>query len=333
MPPRKEFPRNSSVSGSDPLPFCDMFRHVLVARFGKPGDKVTASGRVAEAFRTTMTTFVRDGDYKGAPVPNGKTLENWCAGGDVPYDKRFEPVLACLFAKDPEHTDHTRLKAAWEAADAERTIRINNRRGTGSLGLDEPDPTSSDFDTDNDPPLQTGLAELRIDPPPRGGNAPTMVPIHVSLSFDEFPDMVENHGVTLALTEAALVPSYAAGCQPDRNSRAGESDNPKGGLETRAGQWIVSGPKNQAGHLIGEPLDENQKLLNLRVTGADTDGVTLTLRSKPKSLVVIPDDPEDEARITKDKMLQLLLQRCQDKDKDGWIVWGRSRLRRKKPAP
>ena len=35
---------------------------------------------------------------------------------------------------------------------------------------------------------------------------------------------------------------------------------------------------------------------------------------------------------SKDKLLQLLLQRAQAYDKDGWIPWGRAGLYRKKPA-
>ena len=323
---RLESPRSSTPS------FAEAFCRVLGKRVGKDATRLTADDPALGRFIEALTDWMRANEMDLKQVPLSKTLVNWCREGSVPYWNRFEPVLDFLFADKPTDPDRAVLRDAWGAADASRSAAAATPRRSTVANLDGPEPGVSDFDAEGEELLQQGLAELRIDPPARGGNKPNLVDIRIAIAFAECEDMVEGQGITLALTDAALLPAYAAGCAPELNTRAGEGENGCEGLVLRAGQWLVTGPRNDAGHLDGEPLDANQPLLTLRVPGQETDGLSLTLRSKPKALVVIPDDPEDESRITKDKLLQLLLQRCQPRDKDGWITWGRAGLVRKKPA-
>ncbi len=323
--------RPESVGASVPA-FAVMFRTVLSADVGRPADSLTADDQRLKLFIKDLTEHMRKNGSDLNSVPLAKSLVNWCRGDSVPYWNRFEPVYDFLFNGKPNDPHRARLREAWGVADAARSAGLGKPRRSTAANLDGPEPGVSDFDAKGEEPLQQGLAELRIDPPARGGNKPSLVDIRIAIAFAECEDMVEGQGITLALTDAALVPSYAAGCAPELNSRAGEGENGCEGLVLRAGQWLVTGPRNEAGHLDGEPLDASQPLLTLRVPGQETDGLSLTLRSKPKALVVIPDDPEDESRITKDKLLQLLLQRVQASDKDGWITWGRAGLHRKKPA-
>ncbi len=312
--------------------FARQFAACLSRRLGVQADRLTADEPRLKAFIEQLAQFMKATGADPKLLPLSKTLVNWCRSEAVPYWNRFEPVFNFLFHDRPDDNERAQLRDAWGTADALRSTGLGRPRRGSLANLDEPEPGASDFDSEGDDPLQPGLAELRIDPPARSGNKLNLVDIRVALSFAECEDMVEGQGITLALTDAALLPTYGPGCAPELNSRAGEADNECTGLTLRAGQWIVTGPRNEAGHLNGEPLDANQPLLTLRVPGQETDGLSLTLRSKPKALVVIPDDPEDESRITKDKLLQLLLQRTQDPDNDGWITWGRARLRRKNPA-
>ena len=323
--------RPESAGASTPS-FAQAFRAVLGKRVGKDAARLTADDPGLGRFIEAWSAWMRQNGADMKAIPGPKTLVNWCREGSVPYWNRFEPVLDFLFADKPADPDRVVLRDAWGAADAARSATAATPRRSTAANLDGPEPGVSDFDAEGEELLQQGLAELRIDPPARGGNKPNLVDIRIAIAFAECEDMVEGQGITLALTDATLLPAYAAGCAPELNSRAGEGENGCEGLVLRAGQWLVTSPKNNAGHLNGEPLDANQPLLTLRVPGQETDGLSLTLRSKPKALVVIPDDPEDESRITKDKLLQLLLQRTQDPDNDGWITWGRARLRRKKPA-
>ena len=317
--------------GPATVAFRDAISQILSKAIGKKLAEMGAEDRKMILFTDNLTKYMTEQAMDVGDTPGGRALITW-GQGIVPQARTFLPTLEYLFAGDTLNPGYLRLKAQWDAARAERDGASKARRGVGAaIGADDAEPGVSDFDADGDPPLQQGLVELRIDPPARGGNTPNLVAVRVALSFAEYGDMVEGHGVMLALTDATLVPTYATGCVPERNSRAGEADNPNTALAHKSGQWVVSGPRNEAGHLDGEPLSDDQPLLTLRVPGQETDGLSLTLRSKPKALVVIPDDPEDESRITKDKLLQLLLQRAQASDKDGWITWGRAGLHRKKP--
>jgi hypothetical protein len=339
-------PGNSQSPTAASLAFAAQIHKMVSAKLGQTIDGLGADHPIVIRFLKGLSEFMTrqvngsddqqvnaNGIAEGWVAPGGKALIKWCKGEAVPSWKRFDPVFQYLCEHKLENdSDRVLLHEAWTGAVAERSAGTGRARRIATTGTEPPEPGASDFYSDEDPPRHPGLVAMRIDPPARGTNAPNLLPIRVSLSFAESEDMIEKCGVKLGVKDAMLVPTYEPGCAPERNSRAGEADNPNDFLALGSDVWLVIGPKPNREHLDGKPLGDDQPLLTLRVPGQETDGLSLTLRSKPKALVVIPDDPEDESRITKDKLLQLLLQRTQDPDNDGWITWGRARLRRKKPA-
>ena len=165
-------------------------------------------------------------------------------------------------------------------------------------------------------------------PPQRGGNAPNAFPLRISLSLAECPDNVEGHDVTLALKqdEVTLEPTYHA-CRPAPGSRVGEEGNEDANVDFKGGNWRIKRPHLPNGHLDGEPLGD-KPLCTIITDGTTDDSLTLTLRSRHRALIVVPDEPGRGPQPLKDKVLQLLLQKSL-KDRTGFITWGRASLKRK----
>jgi hypothetical protein len=204
---------------------------------------------------------------------------------------------------------------------AKRTA-INDQQVTSNP---ENPPGTSDWHAQNTEPLQRGLAELFVHPPARSANAPLEFPLHISLSFAECPDELEN--ATLALTEATLVPSYN-GCRPVPGTRMNEGNIAPGNLLFRGGNWRINGPRLPNNHLQGEPI-LSDPLCTIQCDGSSEDSLTLTLQSGYRALVVVPDASTSDSSLLKQRILQVFLQKSLPRDNDGIVIWGRATLRRK----
>jgi hypothetical protein len=248
-----------------------------------------------------------------------RAVRNWRFGEALPTEKMLGPLMDALFGTNPDfRAERDRASRLWKEAESEK---LQNRQ--------EPDPEleGSDFTVENCPPLAPGLADLLIYPPPRGNNSETEIPLQVSLSFSELEDVIDGYDIKLSLTDATVVPTYR-GCSPAAGSRLGEertSDN----LAFRAGIWQVTGPRPGDRHLGGISLGPSEPLCRLEMSGSPDDSVTLVLRSRPRALVVTSEDPNIPTNGIKEKILQIMLQKSQNKDDDGFIKLGRGNLRRK----
>ncbi len=277
----------------------------------------------------------------GGTAPGAATLLNWCDAKSVPQSRLLDPVSDFLFdGKPDDDPGRVRIKDLWQAAENEKNQssttlrRTGTRRGPpGGSGLDDADPAASDWIAEDTEPLQRGLAELFVHPPPRGGNTPNSFPLRISLSFAECPDTVGDdrdgtlQDLTLALTDAILEPDYK-GCRPAPGSAVGSEKNPHPNLEFKAGTWRVKGPRPHNIHLDGEPLSEDP-LCTINTDGGLDDSLTLTLRSRYRALVVVPDEPGADASTLKHKVLQALLQKFPKRNQAGFVTWGKASLKRK----
>lgn len=319
--------------------FIDEISQVLGSAIGKPFARIGAEDPAMRTFLERVTKHAAQMNGNSRNVPTGRAVTTW-RDGKVPQDPYFQCILNYVFKDSPaDDPARKRLVERWEAARDERDAGSRARREANrSVPQNDPDPTITDFEATHLDPLWDGVAELRLVPPPRGGNDPNVVPVRATLVFGKAEVLLEDYGATLALTSAMLVPQYVGSCEASYETRAGEPLNPSDHLIAGAVTWTVAGPKpDNAPHLNGRPLGPSQPLLDLRLSGSEEDGITVTLRSKKRALDVIPDDDTDPNRIAKDKVLKALMQKITDRgdtpDPDGWIVWGRSRLRRKKPTP
>ena len=209
---------------------------------------------------------------------------------------------------------------------------LRRRHGRSSLlsetNVDEPEPGASDWKPDATTPLQPGAPVLRVHPPPQGSNTPNVFPLKVELSIGEWEDWVEGQYFTLALTEATLHSAFK-GCQPAENSLLGRPNNEHDNLEWRADVWRIKGPRlPNSRHLNGESAGD-EPLCTIICDGDPDDSVTLTLRSSYRTLAVVPREHGADANVARDKVLQALLQKCHQKEPDGFITWGRATLKRK----
>jgi len=156
--------------------------------------------------------------------------------------------------------------------------------------------------------------------------------LRISLSLAQYPDEIQVDGscalsVRIGLKEAILLPSYE-NCQPIHGTRLGEEVMPRSNVSFKGGAWHINGPCPRDDHLEGEPLGQ-EALCTVRSNSTESANLTLMLRSRRKALEVVPEDPETDLSLLKQKILQLFLQKCQPSDTDGFITWGRGSLRRR----
>lgn len=313
------------------IDFAGLLSHLLTEAMGKPIERE----RDFEDFVETLRTYKTEHKLPWT-IPDERTLLNWCSGNVVPQSRLVEPVWEYLFRDAPNnHPQRVRLKQLWQVAEDAKNASSQAKRRTlpatsvtNGQNPDEPEPGATDWQPEAVAPLQPGAPVLRLHPPPRGSNTPNAFPLKIELSIGEWEDWVEGRYITLALTEASLNAVFR-NCQPAENTQLGRKGNPHDNLEWRADVWRIEGPRplpNQ--HLDGEPAGD-EPLCTLICDGGPNDGVTLTLRSSYRGLAVMPRDHAADANVVKDKVLQVLLQKCQPKDPDGFITWGRATLKRK----
>ena len=282
-----------------------------------------------KAFLKVMLVCMKRRGETGVGAPDERTLQNWRRGISVPRETFIEPLLDTILPDGPP-AERQRGRELWQAAENEKNQSSTNKRRSAGSATPEPQadaqPGDSDWKAENNEPLQRGLAELLVHPPPRGGNAPLEFPLRISLSFAEYADDVED--ATLALTEATLIPTYQ-NCRPAPGTRLGEGATAADPIQFRGGVWRVHGPRTGP-HLDGEPIVE-EPLCTIQCDGEPGDALSLTLRSGHRALVVIPNEPDTDANPVKQRILQALLQKCLPRDQEGVVTWGRATLRRKPP--
>ena len=312
--------------------FAGWLHQMLSEVIGPPSNNKRPRFLNEKAFLKAMSerTKVR-GSSKG--TPDLHTFQNWRAGKNVPSDDFVDPLFDVLLNDSSDsHPERKKAWELWQEAEDEKNAASNARRGRpiarallAESGTDDVPPGESYWDPGNAEPLQRGLAELIAYPPPRSPNNPNQFQLRVSLSFAECPDELED--VTLALTDATLVPNYD-GCRPLRGTRQGEGAPPDEPVLFRGGNWRINGPRLANGHLQGEPLGD-YPLCTIECDGESDDSLTLTLRSGYRALVVIPDDSHNDPNPLRLRVWQALLQRCLTRDNDKVVTWGRATLRRK----
>lgn len=261
----------------------------------------------------------------------GRQFLNWCRCEPVPPDGKLGPVLDFCFPTDgPERATiedlHRRALEEQEEARPPRGATRSPARMITSRGEDEL-PTASDWIEDPSDLLQPGLAELRVFAPPRHRiNNPDLAPVEIALDIRECPDEVGNVPVRLALKDAVLH-AEPVDCTANRDSRAGEADNPRDDVAVKGGVWPISAPVNQAGHLDGYLFADKPLLMHVLLQGTGQESVTLRLTSQKRSLVVIPEDGALDGSVLKERLLENLLQKSLSNG--GQIQWARATLRRK----
>jgi hypothetical protein len=92
-------------------------------------------------------------------------------------------------------------------------------------------------------------------------------------------------------------------------------------MEFRGGVWRIVGPRLPNNHLQGEPL-VTDALCTIQCDGDDEDSLTLTLRSGKRALVVVPEQPDADAAVVKQRVFQVLLQKCLPSDREGMVTQG-----------
>ncbi len=298
-------------------------------------DKSVERERDFNELVTAMNRYKKEHGLPGS-IPDQRTLLNWCKAVVVPQARMLDPVWAYLFREKPdEHPDRIRLKNLWQAAEDEKNASsMAKRRAVPVTGVpadpgqDDPEPGASDWQPEAAPPLDPGAPVLRAHAPPRGSNTPNAFPLQVELSIGEWEDWVEGQYLTLALTDATLHSAFKS-CQPAQNTQLGRPGNEHDNLEWRADVWRIKGPRLQLNHhLDGEPAG-NEPLCTVICAGGPDDSLTLTLRSSYRALAVVPREHGADANVAKEKVLQALLQKCHQKEPDGFITWGRATLKRK----
>lgn len=324
MPPLPAPPPKFDGNSAGRVAFSEWFAQVWERQVGPPVDGRRRLHLDEKAFLKAMSACMTRLKVAGG-VPDPRTLDNWRRGVSVPRESFVEPLLDTLLGDDAERE---RGQELWRAAEnAKNRSSTEKRRPStgGRSAIVDDTPGESDWRAENTEPLQVGLAELFVHSPPRGGNTPLEFPLQISLSFAECPDEVED--VTLALTEATLIPTWQ-GCRPSLGSRLGEGDNNHPHMQFGGGVWRIAGPRLASNHLQGEPLGSDA-LCTMQCDGEAGDSLTLTLRSGKRALVVVPDQSNVDAAVVKQRVLQALLQKCMPSDREGIVVWGRATLRRK----
>ncbi len=323
---------NSDDAAPPGIDFVGLLGHLLTETVGNPIERERDFDGLVQMLRT----------YKAErelpwTIPDQRTLLNWCNGDVVPQWRLFEPVWQYLFRGTPDnHPQRVRLKQLWQVAEDAKNASSQAKRRTvadpthsADLGPDDVEPGASDWKPENAEPLNPGVAVLRVHAPPTGSNTPLVIPLKVDLAFGEAQDWVEDQYVMLSLTEALLTPDFK-GCRPVEGTKLGSPDKPHGNLYCPADVWHVRGPRVDKAHLEGEPAGADP-LCAITCNGDDSDSVTLILRSSYRALSVVPEHRDTDPNLAKDKVLQALLQKCQQRDRDGFVVWGRASLKRKPP--
>ena len=306
--------------------FSEWFAQMWEQRVGPPVDGHRRAFLDEKAFLRAMSSSMSKSGITGG-TPDPRTLDNWRKGVSLPRESFMPPLLDTLLGDDAERERGHELWRAAENAKNQASTEKRRPATSGRSAIMDDTPGESDWRVENHEPLLLGLAELLVHPPPRGGNTPLEFPLQISLSFAECLDEIDD--ATLALTEATLVPTWL-GCRPAPGSRLGEGDNAHPNMRFGGGAWRIVGPRLVNNHLQGEPLG-SEALCTIQCDGEADDNLTLTLRSGKRSLVVVPDQPEVDAAVVKQRVLQVLLQKCLPSDREGVVTWGRATLRRKVP--
>jgi hypothetical protein len=303
---------------AEKVAFSKWFAETWERQVGPPVDGRRRLHLDERAFLKAMSACMKRLEAVGV-APDPRTLDNWRKGTSVPRESFVEPLLDTLLGDDAERERGHEL---WRAAENAKNQSSTEKRRPQII---DDTPGESDWRAENAEPLQVGLAELLVHPPPRGGNTPLEFPLQISLSFAECPDELED--ATLALTDATLIPTWQ-GCRPMPGSRLGEGENVHPHLKSGGGAWRIAGPTLGNNHLQGEPLGSDA-LCIIQCDGEPEDSLTLTLRSGKRALVVMPEQPDADAATVKQRILQAFLQKCLPSDREGIVTWGRATLRRK----
>jgi hypothetical protein len=279
-----------------------------------------------------LQNFKRTRGFPGE-IPDNRTILNWCNGETIPQWRLFELLWQYFFdGKASSEAAGVEIRQLWEAAEREKqTSSDDKRRNSGGFPGDETElesqPGVSDWLPENGDPLNSGVAVLRVHAPPINSNAPLVFSLKIELAFGEALTWLEkDYYVKLSLSGALLTPELS-GCQPVEGTRLGTASNLHQHVVCLADVWHINGPRPVSTHLEGEPLG-TEAICKIARNGHETDRLSLVLRSSYRMLLVKPERGDLGRNATRNKVLQILLQKSQ-KEEDGFITWGEVQLKRR----